>query len=206
MAAKSKKFELKYDFCRNLMKRLTSENTPDFLDRKHEGKILVFIHGREKEWGEYHRLIEKSEFVSMGELSAPFFNIKLARSNEGDIPLLFKEEVGYYVKGEVWYVDPITLLVLDRHFQNGVQTVRAQHFAWLDDVRTQGGRMAGKCWTWVAAPKFWQGWPIGPDKLYQGSASSHRKFYDYDAATASEEGFKNSFARSFGSEPWGMAF
>jgi len=142
-----------------LSKRV-QEQTPDFRERKSEKYIPVFVYGTLKRGGHLNDYIGSSLFVGDAMTSS----IKWDLHTNGGFPIMRPaakpEDFESKVRGEVYLVDPLTLLVLDRIENNGRMYQREKILVSCFDqmYKTDKGMRPQviNAWAYVGVPEYWK--------------------------------------------------
>ncbi|MGE0266072.1 MAG: gamma-glutamylcyclotransferase [Candidatus Obscuribacterales bacterium] len=190
----------RYGFCEVLERRLSSKFTPDFLERKLERMIPMFFYGTLKKGQRAHSFLKGAEFVSEAKTASQSFEMfRTSPGDEKDFPVVMqsvasKPESGV-IWGEVWNVDPITLLEIDRMEGNTELYRRVQRFVWLTDIDVEGKpnlHPSAKVWMYIGVPKYWEDWPLVRAK--QNKKDGKVPWYEWEAERYSSFGMGFEFA------------
>lgn len=147
-------------FMANLSRR-RSKFTPDYFQRKMEDHIPMFVYGAMKKGGFlYDDIMDSCYYLGSGTTSQGHWDLRTEEN--GYYPIMMKSFQGEdaflgKVRGQVFVVDPLTLLQVDRMEQNGVLFKRQKIFIALHDQKytTKDGLRATiiPCWTYVGLPE-----------------------------------------------------
>lgn len=150
---------------------LTRDNdfTPDYLDRKLEKYIPVFVYGTLKVGGRFHEILKDAPCFGDGYTATPTYTMK---GTGNDFPVIFSHgkasPENAAVFGEVYIINARLLLELDRIEGNGEMYQREQRWIFLLDqsIKGKGGmiRPGLKAWVYIGKPEFWEGIPLTPIK------------------------------------------
>jgi len=176
-----------------LEKRLLQRETPDFLERKLEGLIPVFVYGSLREGFHNHDVVKGNFFLGSAVTSIEKYEMR--EPNHGGFPLVFERSSDAScttkgkINGEVYVVDPITLLNLDQLEGNGRMYTRKQQWVYLKDQQL-GNKTSIRpsifVWMYMAQPKYWEhkGHYQCANKVTEG-----KRVYDWaDCATYNDQG------------------
>lgn len=168
-----------------------NETTPDYLERKLEGQIPVFVYGSLREGFHNHGVIQGSPYI--GEAVTSIEKYEMREPSHGGFPLVFLRGIrdpktnasSGKVRGEVYVVDPRTLLELDRLENNGKMYTRSLQYVYLKDQNLGGkGKPIKKVWMYLSNEDFWGTHHHGVSStLHKGN-----RFYDWaDAKRSGKE-------------------
>lgn len=145
-----------------------NSRTPDFIERKLEGVIPVFVYGSLRRG--FHNHGHLKDLPYLGQAYTTIEKYEMRDAGGGSFPVVFerapkikgkkRNPVVGKIRGEVYAVDPKTLLRLDRLEDNGTMYTRSMQWIFLDEQRLSDKttiRPSIKCWMYVAEEKFWQG-------------------------------------------------
>ncbi len=147
-----------YDICRDLLERETY-TTPDFFDLKLENEIPIFVYGSLKQGGFLHDVLEGHAYLGVGQTHVEKFWMEDAES----FPCVFELQHGMKgmhqmkgrIQGELYVVDPLTMLELDRIESNGKMYKRRKVYCKALDQGTQLLRPSVQAWMYIACPEYW---------------------------------------------------
>lgn len=139
-------------------------HTPDWLVRKRESNIPVFVYGTLMSSGVQHWALEDSPFLGQARTAMCKYVMETAQYD--DFPVLYDAKTvnsnTHRAIGECYLVDPMTLLRLDSIEENTVMFRREQHFITLLDqetpFRTESGRIRRpqiRAWIYFGIYDFW---------------------------------------------------
>ena len=167
-----------------LSKRHTPE-TPDFIDRKLDRHIPVFVYGTLKKGLSNHYLLEGAPYLGSAITDTARFYMRETEH----FPIVFeangqKKVSAGKIFGEVYVVDPKRLLQLDRLEGNGYMYQR--ELVWtklLDQDRSTALLPHIKTWMYVGVPSYFSMSPLGNVKgkeasvgmVYEWSKSMEKK-------------------------------
>ena len=145
--------------------RRYNKNSPDFLDRKLEGQIPVFVYGTLRQGFSNHGLLKGMPYLGKGVSAIEKFEMK--EPHHGGFPLLFEagqrtnssNVMAGKVHGEVYVVDPLTLLELDRLEGNGDMYTRSKQWITLKDQTVAAKNNFKPCiqaWVYISGKAFWR--------------------------------------------------
>lgn len=146
--------------------RRYNRNSPDYLERKLEGQIPVFVYGTLRQGFSNHGLLKDLPYLGRGVSAIEKFEMR--EPHHGGFPLLFENGqrtnsanvMSGKVHGEVYVVDPLTLLELDRLEGNGYMYARSKQWITLRDQqvpsKTNNFRPCIQAWTYIACKPFWR--------------------------------------------------
>lgn len=143
----------------DLSKR-TRINTPDFIDRKLEHDIPVFVYGTLKTGGFFHDLLEGASFLGDGYT----LQNKFYMSETESFPVVFElgsinqknAKLQGKIFGEVYVIDPKRLLELDRLEANGFMYRRKTTYIKLIDQKASNGQMPTiPAWMYIGVSDYW---------------------------------------------------
>lgn len=145
--------------------RRYNKNSPDFLERKLEGQIPVFVYGTLRQGFSNHGLLKGMPYLGVGVSAIEKFEMR--EPHHGGFPLLFENGqrtnsgnvMSGKVHGEVYVVDPLTLLELDRLEGNGFMYQRSKQWITLKDQQVASKNNFKPCiqaWMYVACKPFWR--------------------------------------------------
>lgn len=151
--------ECEPDLCQSLIKRVTNQ-TPDFIERKSEHFIPVLVYGTLKSGGYFHETLEGCPFLGDAFTTVPAFVLYENTSfpvafhigNASDPRLKHRGKLF----GEVYVVDPLTLLQLDRIESNGKMYSRKKITVKLIDQHEQANRFI-QAWIYCGVDRYWSG-------------------------------------------------
>lgn len=145
--------------------RRYNKNSPDFLDRKLEGQIPVFVYGTLRQGFCNHGLLKGMPYLGKGVSAIEKFEMR--EPHHGGFPLLFESGqrtnssnvMSGKVHGEVYVVDPLTLLELDRLEGNGDMYTRSKQWITLKDQSVAAKSNFKPCiqaWVYISGKAFWR--------------------------------------------------
>ncbi len=146
-----------------LQKRITDSMTPDFVELKQKSSLQpVFVYGTLKKGHRLHDVLSGCPYLGRGITSIARWDLKNAP--QGSFPIMFKLKTENPHKGkvcgEVYAVDPLTMLELDEIESNGRMYQREKVHIRLRDqhYKTTTGDMnpSVQCWTYVGVDKYWE--------------------------------------------------
>lgn len=136
--------------------------TPDYLELKCLSNIPVFVYGPEKCGGKLNKYINRTGNVFLGEAKTATNNYVMEKA-EWDGPVVYGTAINLVnsrrIYGEVYLVDALTILNLDKLNGNQEITKREKRFVWLQEQGMEGKpnvRPALKCWVYIAADEYWE--------------------------------------------------
>lgn len=142
-----------------------NDNTPDFLDRKLEKHIPVFVYGTLKTGQRLHSVLGDAPCLGDAYTVTPTYTMKQA---DAGFPVIFNHSKTapdhHHVMGEVYIVNASILLELDRVEGNGEMYQRDRRWVWLLDQQVQAKsksfRPAIRPWVYLGMKEFWDGIPL----------------------------------------------
>lgn len=169
--------------------------TPDFLERKLEGVIPVFVYGTLRRGFHNHHLLKGLPYLGSGYTTVEKYELRDA--GQGSFPVAFEkgikqkskkrnQNVGK-IRGEIFAVDPKTLLSLDRLENNGGMYTRSLQYVFLEEQRMSDKstvRPSIKAWMYLGNETYWQGrgaFDTLPSRMQNGV-----RFYDWAEAFEKE--------------------
>lgn len=172
------------------LKRRINWNSPDYMERRVEDHIPLLVMDNTRIGGANFSLVEQHPYLGEGITVSERFQMK--ESNLYDDVMFHKIPDEDYVKGmvcssivgDVMVVDPITLLELDRFYQNTYMFSRIQTWVWLLDQQApfkNKSRASLKVWCYVMNDEFWQDKKPKIDAP-KTKTNKGRYVYDFDAA------------------------
>lgn len=179
------------DFTGPLSARLRSWTTPDYRELRKKSDIPVMFMDSFRVGGMYNCMIDKRPYLGEAISVSEWFQQR--ESSKYDDPMFVKydKNPGSVPKGcilgDVFVLDPVTLLEVDRFLQNTKMFVRQQTWVWMLDQKSvfkDKTKMNLKVWVYLAHPRFFEGNPYrcpAPNR----TTSSQKPCYDFDANTAS---------------------
>jgi gamma-glutamylcyclotransferase (GGCT)/AIG2-like uncharacterized protein YtfP len=157
--------ECEVDLCQSLIKRV-SDRTPDFIERKSEHFIPVLVYGTLKSGGYFHDTLEGCPYLGDAYTTTPAFVLY----DTGSFPVAFHI-------GEVYVVDPLTLLQLDRIESNGKMYSRKRITVKLIDQQGQANQFI-QAWIYCGVDRYWaEDKYLKPCSMKSSSAGT---VYDWD--------------------------
>lgn len=165
------------------------KQSPDFLEIKTQGVIPVFVYGTLRRGFHNHHYLKGLPFL--GEANTTIERFEMRDAGQGSFPVVFERELKIKgkkrnpvvgkIKGEVYAVDPRTMLALDRLENNGGMYTR--HLTWVflsDQAATEKTqiRPSIKAWMYIGNEHYWQGrgaFESVPSHSYGGT-----KYYDWN--------------------------
>lgn len=174
-----------------LIARRDTEFTPDFDELKTEDFHLLFVYGTLKCGGRLTHLLDGCPYLGEGYLLANNYNL-LSTTREGaadgGFPVLkwvgHDHHMSGKVAGEIYVVDSVRLLGLDRVERNGEMYRRGKY--WVkpyEQARIQGKSMQViKCWTYVGIDAFWKNhrlWQLEPE-YHATQLNDQIKMHNFD--------------------------
>lgn len=180
-----------YSILKDLAKRDDCKNTTDWDHRKIEDWIPVFVYGSLKSGGWLHSVLQDSFWLGDGLTATKEYNMYDSGNNFPVVRDVHKDhEMAGRVVGEIYMVDPVTLLELDRIESNNYMYYRKQVWVWAQDqlkeVEDQGTGLKRKAkpaifaWTYIGCNDFWRGRSMNqvvPKKI------NGIQMYDWDVLT-----------------------
>lgn len=172
------------------LKRRINWNSPDYMERRIEDHIPLLVMDNTRIGGANFSLVEQHPYLGEGITVSERFQMR--ESNLYDDVMFHKIPDEDYVKGmvcssivgDVMVVDPITLLELDRFYQNTYMFSRIQTWVWLLDQQApfkSKSRASLKVWCYVMNDDFWQDKKPKIDAP-KTKTNKGRYVYDFDAA------------------------
>jgi gamma-glutamylcyclotransferase (GGCT)/AIG2-like uncharacterized protein YtfP len=167
MAAKTKK-KVSYNdinITEDLAKRFNF-NTPDYLQRKQEHTIPIFVYDDLKIGGERHFMLHGMPYL--GEARTVMDCFQMEQCSHTGTPMIKKLDAATKktpmgsVHGECFVVDPIMLCELDKLMSNTKMFVRTLHWIWLEEQPNPLGKkikQSLKVWMYLRNPGFWNDRP-----------------------------------------------
>lgn len=160
-----------------------NQNSPDFLDRKLEGEIPVFVYGTLKYGHHNHSVLGSAKYLGAATTSIDKFEVR--EPMHGYFPLV--HEVGMKsktnthagkVRGECYVVDPLTLLELDRLEDNGFMYTRSKQWVYLSDQAVNGSafKPSVHAWMYIAEREYWD---QKTTTRYPASVHNQTRYYDW---------------------------
>lgn len=150
------------------LSRRFQKQTPDFLKLKLEGVIPVFVYGSLRRGFHNHGFLKGLPYL--GSAYTTIEKYEMRDAGGGSFPVVFEREpklkgkkrnpVVGKIRGEVYVVDPKTILALDRLEDNGRMYTRSMQWIFLDEQKIHEKstiRPSIKCWMYLGEEKFWQG-------------------------------------------------
>lgn len=141
-----------------LIKRKNS-TTPDFLERKLERHIPVFIYDDMKSGMKNHSMMDGT--IWLGDAYTTTQGYVMERS-EIDTPVVFDSgglsSAAHRIYGEVYVIDAMKLLEIDRMNANNEMFSREMKFVCLLEQTVKPGiklRPSLKCWMYLGLDNFW---------------------------------------------------
>ena len=172
--------ECETDLCQSLIKRVTDQ-TPDFIERKSEHFIPVLVYGTLRSGGYFHDTLEGCPYLGDAYTTTPAFVLY----DTGSFPVAFHignasdKRIKNRGKlfGEVYVVDPLTLLQLDRIESNGRMYSRKRITVKLIDQQGQANQFI-QAWIYCGVDRYWSGDKhLKPCNMKSSSAGT---VYDWD--------------------------
>lgn len=168
-----------FQICADLNDR-SNHHSLDFLDRKLEGEVPVFVYGTLKQGGYSHEVLEGTAYLGHGISTVDKFYMEETSS----FPVLFeiKERTTKTLKkngrvfGEVYAVDPITLLRLDQIENNGRMYKRSLQWIRLIDQDKCKLEPTIHAWVYTGVPEYWGSTTL---PLVDFKTDSKGKVYDW---------------------------
>lgn len=160
-----------------------NKNTPDFLDRKMDNEIPVFVYGTLKYGHHNHGVLGDAKYLGSATTCIDKFEVR--EPTHGYFPIV--HEVGMQsktnlsagkVRGECYVVDPLTLLELDRLEDNGFMYTRSLQWVYLSDQAVKGNsfKPSVQAWMYIAERKYWDGkYTI----KYPSTMNNKTRYYDW---------------------------
>lgn len=176
-----------YNHMRDLSKR-DNTNTRDWKFRKIEDWIPVFVYGSLKSGGWLHNILKDSFWLGDATTALKEFAMWDSGSGFPVVRDVHKDhEAAGRIVGELYMVDPVTLLELDRVEGNNYMYSRRQAWVWaqdhtkeVEDANTgeiRKARPAIHAWVYVGMNDFWRGHDLSiciPKKI------NGLQMYDWD--------------------------
>jgi gamma-glutamylcyclotransferase (GGCT)/AIG2-like uncharacterized protein YtfP len=159
MAASNRNYK-DCDLTDQLLERRNSY-TPDFLDRKLEKHIPVFVYGTLKSGFDNHKFLDGSQ--ALGEAYTTTTSYVMEKCDSGAFPVVYAlksaHPTGQRIYGEVYLVSARHLLNVDVLEKNGQMYQRELRFVHLleQSFKTKNGSMRPslKCWIYLGLESFW---------------------------------------------------
>lgn len=170
-----------------LSKRLTATHTPDFLEMKLRGIVPVFVYGTLRRGFHNHHYLEDLPYL--GAASTTIEKYEMRDAAGGSFPVVFerkmkdgkrKNPVAGRIIGEVYAVDPRTMLSLDRLEDNGRMYHRTEQWIFLDEQKIHNNAKfhpSIKCYMYIGNEYFWQG--RAANIPCSSKIKNSQKFYDW---------------------------
>lgn len=165
-----------------------TDRTPDFLQRKLEGYIPVFVYGSLREGFHNHGLLKGLPFLGKGHTTIEKYEMQ----DTGSFPVVYERSIKVKgkkhnpvvgkVMGEIYVVDPKTLLQLDRLESNGNMYERSLQWIFMSDQRFPEKKQSSlspslKCWMYLGKESFWRG--VSGTQSCKSKSRNGVKFYDW---------------------------
>lgn len=163
------------------------KTTPDWIERKMEEYIPVFVYGTLRRGFPNHNYL--MNYPSLGSGYTTIEKYEMRQTNGGGFPVVFEREpkikgrkrnpVVGKVQGEVYIVDPKGLLYLDRLEGNGRMYQRSLQWIFLQDQEGKGYGLppSVKCWIYLGVEDFWK--HSGAPETCASSTKNGVKYYDW---------------------------
>lgn len=140
------------DMTKQLRKRNT-DLTPDFQELKLRGDNLVFVYGTLRPMGTNSYLLDGDKYLGRGRTLTDKY---ILRDIRGRFPIV-KDSTGSLrgkIEGDVFAVDALTMLELDRLESNGILYTRKERWIRLQDQhynlkQGKSGSPVVKCWIYL---------------------------------------------------------
>lgn len=167
MAAKAPEREWISGVCEEILKARQTITTPDFLQLKLNPVNYVFVYGTLMTGNRNHKLLEDAAYLGRGMTHAP--DLVLMEDRKLDLPValpkkgnaICAKKEGAKIKGEIYSVDPLTMLELDFLESNGYLYQRVER--WIkcvdQEYKLRGDVSAKpytKCWIYLGVPEAWR--------------------------------------------------
>lgn len=146
-----------------LGKRVNQSCTPDFIDLKKKSPLQpVFVYGTLKRGNRLHDVISGCDYLGRGLTSIARWELRNAPHSS--FPIMFKMDNNHPNRGKIWgevyAVDPLTLLELDEIENNGRMYQRTKVHITLKDQTyktTTGDKNPSiQIWTYLGVHKYWE--------------------------------------------------
>ena len=152
-------FERLYD------RRLRMENTDDYHELRKCEEHLVFVYGTLKKGHPNHELLAKAKPLGVAQTCVGTFCMK---NNGGMFPVVTKKSHSMFgntpvgdsgrINGELYAVDTLTMIDLDRLEANGRMYNRVKTWFWMRDQQAPvQGSMGVQAWMYLGDEDFWKG-------------------------------------------------
>lgn len=174
-----------------LMKR-NNPKTPDFLSLKMRNSNLVFVYGTLKCGGRLHGALNNCPSLGDGRTVTTLFRMY----DTGSFPVVLRtgkeDQKAAPVFGEIYVVDPVTMLDLDEIEGNNYLYKREEIFVFAYDqsVPSKEGRgmirPGVKCWTYVGMPVYWEN--VSSMLPVHTKYNDGKPYYDYDLTKSPNRG------------------
>lgn len=170
------------------LEKRVNEKTPDYIQRKLEGYIPVFVYGSLRQGFHNHGLLNDLPFLGKAHTTIEKYEMQ----DTGSFPVVYERAVKMKGKkhnpvvgkihGEVYVVDPKTLLQLDRLESNGRMYTRSLQWIFLSDQtfpEKQRSHLSPslKCWMYLGNEEFWRG--VQNIVSCKSSVRNGVRFYDW---------------------------
>jgi len=150
--------EYQNNFLYKLSKRY-SNRTTDFKDLKRFKNIPVFVYGSLKKDGFFHDAIDKCAYLGRAVTAEASYEM---RASKGDYPVVLKSKDNKdrgRISGEVYIVNPLLMLELDRIEGNNFMYTRQKLFVRLLDQTiykdTKKENPFIEAWVYIGNPEYW---------------------------------------------------
>lgn len=147
-----------------LCNRRKLPNTPDFIDIKQEDQIPVFVYGTVQRGGIFHNYVNGCKYLGKAYTNLDRYQMK--EIGTGDFPVAFQADKGTKVtqmgrlSGEVYVVDPLSLVDIDVIENNGTMYQRKKVWVVLKDQIYGGAEKKShpsiQAWVYFGMNEFWK--------------------------------------------------
>ncbi len=161
--------------------------TPDFLDRKMEKQIPIFVYDRMRAGSSNFSFVKDA--IPLGEAYTTAANFVMETA-EDDQAVVFQLEqpnsAGHRVYGEVYLVSPKDLLNIDYLVQNNIRFERSLRYVFLQEqsipAKNKTMRPSVKCWIYTGKKTFWDQYETTPKRSVE---INNQRVYNWEPAYAS---------------------
>lgn len=150
--------------------------TPDFGELRKQKNILVFVHDNMKIGYKFNYILWGSKYLGEGHTHSNTFLMK----NAGGEPIVFEQKNGYHIRGQVFAVDVMQIMMMDHMHYNTAANNRMTRGVYLTDqfalIHSANRHPLVQCQMYIADHDWWTDFDLERLPVYL-KHTSHGELY-----------------------------